>query len=112
MFNSQSARRALEHLASLVPPIAHRVTDRGTEDMPDSELGEGDVVLVRPGEQVPVDGVVGDGTSSVNEEFLTGEPRPVAQESGDEIAAGAVHGVGAAGIDVTRNGDRNNMGTV
>src|SRR5256712_6868989 len=70
MLSIQGASRALEHLAALVPSIAHRVTDRGTEDVPVSELREGDVVL-RPGEQVPVDGVVGDGISNVNDAFLT-----------------------------------------
>src|SRR5437899_7399265 len=109
MLSIQGASRALEHLASLVPPIAHRVTDRGTEDMPVSELGEGDVVLVRPGEQVPVDGLVGDGTSSVNEAFLTGESRPVAKERGDEVVAGSVNGEGALRVQVTRTGDRTTL---
>src|SRR2546425_1389367 len=109
MLSIQSASRALEHLASLVPPIAHRVTDRGTEDVPVSELREGDVVLVRPGEQVPVDGVVGDGTSSVNEAFLTGESRPVAKERDDEVIAGSVNGEGALRVQVTRIGDRTTL---
>src|SRR2546425_13364927 len=101
MLSIQGASRAFGHLASLVPPIAHRVTDRGTEDVPVSELREGDVVLVRPGEQVPVDGVVGDGTSSVNEAFLTGESRPVAKELGDEVVAGSVNGEGALRVQGT-----------
>src|SRR5256712_13705255 len=92
MFSIRGAGRALEHRALLVPPIAHRVTDRGTEDVSISELREGDVVLVRPGEQVPVDGVVEDGTSSVNEAFLTGESRPVMKERGNEVVAGGGHG--------------------
>src|SRR2546422_1155413 len=95
MLSIQGASRALEHLALLVPPVAHRVTDRGTEDVSISELREGDVVLVRPGEQVPVDGVVEDGTSSVNEAFLTGESRPVMKERGNEVVAGAGKGAGA-----------------
>src|SRR2546422_1755344 len=109
MLSIQSASRALEQLASLVPPIAHRVTDRRTEDVPVYELREGDVVLVRPGEQVPVDGVVGDGTSSVNEAFLTGESRPVAKELGDEVVAGSVNGEGALRVQVTRTGDRTTL---
>src|SRR5256712_2238932 len=109
MLSIQGASRALEHLASLVPPIAHRVTDRGTEDVPVSELREGDLVLVRPGEQVPVDGVVGDGTSSVNEAFLTGESRPVAEERGDEGLAGSGNREGALRAQVTRTGDRTTL---
>src|SRR3989475_8785072 len=106
MLSVQGASRALEHLALLVPPIAHRVTDRGTEDVSISELREGDVVLVRPGEQVPVDGVVEDGTSSVNEAFLTGESRPVMKERGNEVVAGAGNGGGGLRGDGTRAGER------
>src|SRR2546427_8351959 len=105
----QGASRALEHLASLVPSIAHRVTDRDTEDVPVSELREDDVVLVKPGEQVPVDGVVGDGTSSVNEAFLTGESRPVMKERGNEVVAGAVNGEGALRGHVTPTGERTTL---
>src|SRR2546422_1681686 len=103
MLSIQGASRALEHLALLVPPIAHRVTDRGTEDVSISELREGDVVLVRPGEQVPVDGVVEDGTSSVNEAFLTGESRPVMKERGNEVVAGGGNGGGAVPAHGTPN---------
>lgn len=109
MLSIQGASRALDHLASLVPPIAHRVTDRGTEDVPVSELREGDVVLVRPGEQVPVDGVVKDGTSTVNEAFLTGESRPVTKERDDEVVAGSVNGEGALRVHVTRTGERTTL---
>src|SRR2546428_7392442 len=112
MLSIQGASRALEHLGSLVPLTAHRVTDRGTEDVPVSELREGDVVLVRPGEQVPVDGVVGDGTSSVNEAFLTGESRPVAKERGDEVVAGSGNGEGAPRVRVARPGDRTPLSPV
>src|SRR3989441_5707893 len=109
MLSVQGASRALEHLALLVPPIAHPVTDRGTEDVSISELREGDVVLVRPGEQVPVDGVVEDGTSSVNEAFLTGESRPVTKERGNEVVAGSVNGEGALRVRVTRTRERTTL---
>src|SRR2546425_3334099 len=109
MLSIQGASRALEHLGSLVPLTAHRATDRGIEDVPVSELREGDVVLVKPGEQVPVDGVVGDGTSTVNEAFLTGESRPVAKERGGEVVAGSVNGEGALRVQVTRTGDRTTL---
>ena len=67
------------------------------------------MVLVRPGEQVPVDGVVEDGTSSVNEAFLTGESRPVMKERGNEVVAGAVNGEGALRVHVTRTGERTTL---
>jgi len=102
MASIQGASRALEHLAALVPAEAHRVIDERVEDVPVSALQVGDQVLIRPGEQIPVDGVVLDGASSVNEAFLTGESRPVAKEKGSEVIAGAVNGEGALVVEVQR----------
>lgn len=74
----QSASSALDRLAAMVPQIAHRLDEHGeVEDVSVSALGVGDQILIRPGEQVPVDGEVLEGTTSVNEAFLTGESRPV-----------------------------------
>lgn len=109
MLSIQSASRALNHLASLVPPTAHRVTASGTEDVPISELRQDDLVLVRPGEQVSVDGVVAEGASSVNEAFLTGESQPVVKERGNEVVAGSVNGEGALRVRVTRTGERTTL---
>ena len=100
-----TASRALDHLAELVPAIAHRVTADGSLlDVPVVQLVVGDRVLVRPGEQVPIDGSVADGASSVNEAFLTGESRPVEKIPGDEVVAGSVNGEGALTVAVTRIG--------
>ncbi|MDR7556145.1 MAG: heavy metal translocating P-type ATPase [Armatimonadota bacterium] len=99
------ASRALEHLASLLPPVAHRVRDDEVEDVPVEALRVGDVVLVRPGEQIPADGVVVEGSSTVNEAFLTGESRPVPKAPDVEVVAGAVNGEGALRVRVLRTGD-------
>ena len=100
-----TASRALDHLAEMVPSIAHRVTADGSLlDVPVEQLVVGDRVLVRPGEQVPIDGSVADGASSVNEAFLTGESRPVEKIPGDEVVAGSVNGEGALTVAVTRIG--------
>lgn len=109
MLSIQSASRALEHLAALVPPIAHRVVDGRIEDVPVAQLQENDLFLVRPGEQIPADGVVIEGASSVNEAFLTGESRPVPKSVGDEVIAGAVNGEGALTVRVTRTGERTTL---
>src|SRR5690606_17997846 len=77
MASVQGASRALENLASLLPSVAHRYTENGLEDVDVGELRHGDRILVRPGEQLPADGLVIEGKSSVNEAFLTGESRPV-----------------------------------
>jgi Cu2+-exporting ATPase len=73
MLSIQRASQALQHLAALIPPLAHRQSDSEISDVPVAALVEGDRVLIRPGEQVPADGVIETGTSSVNEAFLTGE---------------------------------------
>lgn len=106
MRSVQSASRALEHLAEMVPSVAHRLTREGDlEEVAVEELAEGDVIVVRPGEQVPVDGEITEGASSLNEAFLTGESKPVTKENGDEVIAGSVNGDGALTVKVTRIGE-------
>jgi Cu2+-exporting ATPase len=115
MASAQGAGRALEHLASLVPSTAHRlVADGGqaVEEVAVSELRAGDRVLVRPGEQVPVDGSVVEGASSMNEAFLTGESRPVPKEPGAEVVAGSVNGEGAMTVEVTRTGEATTLSQI
>lgn len=108
----QGASKALEHLAALIPPIVHRVSGTEPVDVPVAEIGAGDRILVRPGGQVPVDGIVENGTSSVNEAFLTGESRPVPKSPGNEVVAGAVNGEGALTIRVTRTGDATTLSQI
>jgi Cu2+-exporting ATPase len=106
MRSVQSASRALEHLASMVPNVAHLVTGAGDiVDVDVRELGDGDRVLIRPGEQAAADGIVIEGDSSMNEAFLTGESRPVVKAQGDDVVAGAVNGEGPLTVRVTRTGD-------
>jgi Cu2+-exporting ATPase len=112
MASIQGASRALEHLAALVPEEAHRMVDDRVEDVPVGALRAGDRVLIRPGEQVPVDGVVLDGASSVNEAFLTGESRPVPKEKGAEVIAGAVNGEGALVVEVQRTGEATTLSQI
>ena len=105
MASVQGASRALEHLAALLPVEAHRVAGERVEDIPVSALQAGDRLLIRPGEQIPADGVVLEGASSVNEAFLTGESRPVPKAKGAEVIAGAVNGEGALVVEVRRTGE-------
>jgi Cu2+-exporting ATPase len=76
------AQGALKELAKLLPDMAVRITADGTEDVPLSDLRDGDLVLIRPGAGVPVDGVVTEGRSAVNESMLTGESKPVEKDIG------------------------------
>jgi P-type Cu2+ transporter len=112
MTSVQGASRALEHLAKLVPEIAHQQVNGRIEDVQVSALAEGDRILIRPGEQVPIDGEVIEGTSSVNEAFLTGESRPVVKKTSDEVVAGAVNGEGALTIKVIRTGDKTTLSQI
>lgn len=112
MSSVQGASRALEHLANLVPSVAHKQSNGRVEDVPVSALITEDRILIRPGEQVPIDGEVVDGNSSVNEAFLTGESRPVVKKTNDEVIAGAVNGEGALTIKVTRTGDQTTLSQI
>lgn len=112
MASVQAASRALEELSKLMPTTAHRILGDRIEDVPVSALKEGDLILIRPGEQVPADGVVVEGASTMNEAFLTGESRPVPKEPGDEVIAGAVNGEGALKVRVTRTGEATTLSQI
>ncbi len=91
----QKASTAIRQLASLQPPTAHVVRDDLIEDLPVSHLIPGDMVLVRPGESIPVDGEVKSGTTAVNESLVTGESMPVEKKKGDPVIGGTVNTTGS-----------------
>ncbi|MCL5960579.1 MAG: heavy metal translocating P-type ATPase [Chloroflexi bacterium] len=101
-----SARGALVELAKLVPDTAERIVDDRTETVSTHALGEGDVVLIRPGARIPADGKVIAGESSVNEAMITGESRPVHKSRDDEVIAGTINGDGSLRVLVTRIGEK------
>ena len=87
---------ALKALLALTPHIAHRVDGNGqAHDVPVDAVHAGDILRVRPGEQVPADGLVLDGSSHVDESMLTGEPLPVSKATGDRVTGGTVNQDGA-----------------
>lgn len=96
---------ALEKLIDLAPKVAHVVTADGAEtDVPAEQLQPGDVIRVRPGESLPVDGIVLDGTSSVDESALTGESIPVEKAAGDTVNAATINRTGTFTFRATRVG--------
>ena len=99
------ARGALAALAELLPDTAERVTASGSEEVPLGALAVGDVVLVRPGSRVPVDGVVTDGSADVDESMITGESRAIAKAPGDHVVAGTVAAGGSLRIRVSATGE-------
>ncbi|MEN3268991.1 heavy metal translocating P-type ATPase [Pseudonocardia sp.] len=95
---------AVRGLLDLAPTTATRLTDDGSEEtVATAELAVGDTILVRPGERVGADGRVLDGASEVDQATITGEPLPVAKETGDEVFAGTLNGTGALRVKVERD---------
>jgi len=86
---------ALRRLATLLPNTARVMRGVTWQDIPLSDVKRGDVVLVRPGERIPVDGKISDGGSDIDESMLTGEPLPVAKSAGDFVVGGTVNTTGA-----------------
>jgi Cu2+-exporting ATPase len=99
------ARGALEALAALLPDTAERVAEHGTETVPLASLDEGDVVLVRPGARIPVDGEIVEGDADVDESLITGESKPIARTTGDPVIAGSVAAGGSLRVRVTATGE-------
>ncbi|MCU4750896.1 heavy metal translocating P-type ATPase [Halobacteria archaeon AArc-curdl1] len=110
MRSVRRASGALDELAELMPDTAERITESGdTEDVPVDELAADDLVLVRPGANVPADGIVEEGESNVNEAMITGESRPVGKEPGDEVIGGTTNGDGSLRVRVTATGDETTL---
>jgi Cu+-exporting ATPase len=85
---------AIKALLGLAPKTARRVRDGQEEDVPLSHVQVGDLLRVRPGERIPVDGVVTEGRSAVDESMVTGEPLPVEKVGGAKVTGGTVNGTG------------------
>jgi len=109
MRSISAAQGALQELAKLLPDLATRLTDAGEEQVPVGALRDGDLVLVRPGESMPVDGVVRKGESDVNEAMITGESRPVTKREADSVIAGTINGEGSLRVEVTGTGENTKL---
>jgi P-type Cu2+ transporter len=106
MRSISQAQGALKELAKLIPATAVRITEAGVEEeIPVARLTVEDVILIRPGARIPADGVVMDGSSSVNEALITGESRPVEKTTGTKVIAGSVNGSGSLRVKVTGTGE-------
>ncbi len=106
MRSISQAQGALKELAKLVPDTAVRFVGERTEEVPVSDLREGDVILIRPGSGISADGTIVEGTSAVNEAMITGESRPVEKKLGGKVIAGTVNGSGSLRVKVTGTGER------
>lgn len=110
MRSVRQASSALDELAKLMPDIAERIkAGGGTEEVKTSALEVGDLVLVRPGASIPVDGEVQEGQSDVNEALISGESRPVKKAPGDRVTGGSINGDGSLRIQVVATGDETTL---
>ncbi len=103
------ARLAVEGLLRLTPTLAER---KDGSRVAAHELKPGDVIIVRPGDNIPADGIIVAGTTTVNQATITGESMPEDKEVGSEVFAGTVNLTGAADVRVTRAGDDTTLGKV
>ncbi len=95
---------AIRGLLKLAPKTARRIGPDGEHDVPLDEVHPGDRLRVRPGESVPVDGIVTEGRSAVDESMLTGESLPVEKQPGDSVTGGTVNGAGSFVVEAQRVG--------
>ena len=103
---------AIRGLAALRAKTAHVVREGKETDIAVEAVVVGDLVIVKPGEKVPVDGVVTEGASAVNESMLTGEPIPVAKKPGDEVIGGTINTTGSITFRATRVGKETALGQI
>ncbi|MFX1521845.1 MAG: heavy metal translocating P-type ATPase [Promethearchaeota archaeon] len=101
----RGASGALKELIKLIPPTANLVMDGEITEVPTAELNINDLVLVRPGEKIPIDGVVEEGTTTVNEAMITGESKPISKIEGDAVIGGTINSEGALRVRVTKTGE-------
>lgn len=87
--------QAIEALMGLAAKTAHRLRDGKEEDVPVDEIEKGDLLRVRPGEKVPIDGIITEGGSNIDESMITGEPMPIGKKEGDDVIGATVNQTGS-----------------
>src|SRR4051812_17411065 len=109
---AEGARASIESLIRLTPTKARRMTKTGEEEVAASALVVGDVIRIRPGDNVPADGVIVNGHGSFNQANITGESLPVDKKSGDDVFAGTQNLTGVLEVKVSRAGRDTTLGKV
>ena len=109
---AEGARASIESLIKLTPTKARRLSGNNEEEVPTSQLKVGDVIRIRPGDNVAADGVIVNGQGSINQANITGESLPVDKKSGDEVFAGTQNLNGVLEVKVTRAGEDTTLGKV
>ncbi len=106
MKSVMGASKALEELAKLMPTTAHKLMDDGSiKDVPVDKIMGGDKLVIKPGEKLPSDGTIIDGSTTIDESMLTGESVPVSKGEGDQVIGGGINAEGSITIEVTKTGE-------
>lgn len=109
MASIAKAESALDAISKLLPDKADKLVNGKPTQVLVSELKVGDLVLIRPGASIPVDGVIVDGSSSVDESAITGESKPISKTVKDEVVAGTVNQDGSLTVKITKLGDETTL---
>jgi Cd2+/Zn2+-exporting ATPase len=109
---AEGARQSIESLIKLTPTKARRITAQGEEEVAAKDLAVGDVIRIRPGDNVAADGLIVTGQGSFNQATITGESLPVDKKPGDEVFAGTQNLTGVLEIRVSRAGQDTTLGKV
>jgi Cd2+/Zn2+-exporting ATPase len=109
---SDSARKAIQSLITLSPETATVLVDGRPEEVSTAHVRIGNILLVRPGERIPVDGVIKKGLTAVDESSMTGEPIPQEKTIGDAVYAGSLNQNGVVEIEASRVGEDTTLGRV
>lgn len=95
-------KTSIQNLVRLVPAMARKIHNGQTEEIPAENVRRGDIIRILPGEQIPVDGIILSGTTSVNQAVLTGESMPLDKKTGDDVLCGTLNMHGSIDIECTR----------
>lgn len=107
-----AAGNALQEVAKLLPKQAHKLVNGVETDVDVTELNEDDLVLVKPGEKIPADGVVTEGSANVDEALISGESKPIQKNKGDEVVAGSICLDASLSIRLSRVGEHSTIGQI
>lgn len=110
--SSRAAGDALSEVAKLLPKKAHKLLGGEEIDVDVTDLQEGDVVVVKPGEKVPADGTITKGFANVNESHISGESKPIEKKEGMNVVAGAICLDGSLTITLSRVGEHSTVGQI
>ncbi|ANU13073.1 heavy metal translocating P-type ATPase [Planococcus halocryophilus] len=113
MRSIMGASNALEELIQLMPSEAHKLDENNkVHDVPLAEIQNNDRLLIKPGEKIPVDGLIIEGKSTVDESMLTGESLPIEKEEGNQVIGGSVNNEGSLTVEVEKTGEASYLSQV